>query len=143
VTPISVLISKKDRRIYVCQALSLFFDVLIEICDPDTPLGSHLYIATAAKEDGSSLRWSVVSMREARTERRKDLASADAKADISWDWRPAGASPSEALERVDIPKDVRDRIAERLWTGASLIISDQPVSGETGNDGTDLTIKLR
>jgi hypothetical protein len=143
VTPISVLISKKDRRIYVRQALSPLFDAPIEIRDPDTPLGSHLYIATAAKEDGSSLKWSVVSMPEARTERRKDLASADAKADISWDWRPAGASPSEALERVDIPKDVRDRIAERLWTGASLIISDQPVSGETGNDGTDLTIKLR
>ena len=30
-----------------------------------------------------------------------------------------------------------------LWTGASLIITDLPVSGETGNDGTDLTIKLR
>ncbi len=143
VTPISVLISKKDRRIYVRQALSPLFDAPIEIRDPDAPLGSHLYIATAAKEDGSSLKWSVVSMPEAQTERRKNLASADAKADISWDWRAAGASPSEALERVDIPKDVRERIAERLWTGASLIISDQPVSGETGNDGTDLTIKLR
>ncbi|RNJ51430.1 L,D-transpeptidase family protein [Methylocystis hirsuta] len=143
ITPISVLISKKDRRIYVRQALSPLFDAPIEIRDPSAPLGSHLYIATAAKEDGSSLKWSVVSMPEARTERRKNLASADAKADISWDWRPSGASPSEALERVDIPKDVRERIAERLWTGASLIISDQPVSGETGNDGTDLTIKLR
>ncbi|WP_041926926.1 L,D-transpeptidase family protein [Methylocystis sp. SC2] len=142
-TPISVLISKKDRRIYVRQALSPLFDAPIEIRDPDAPLGSHLYIATAAKEDGSSLKWSVVSMPEAQTARRKDLALADAKADISLDWRPAGVTPSEALERVDIPKDVRERIAERLWTGASLIISDQPVSGETGNDGTDLTIKLR
>jgi lipoprotein-anchoring transpeptidase ErfK/SrfK len=141
--PISVLISKKDRRIYVRQGLSPLFDAPIEIRDPDAPLGSHLYIATAAKDDGSSLKWSVLSMPEAQTERRKNLASADAKADISWDWRPASATPSEALERVDIPKDVRDRIAERLWTGASLIISDQPVSGETGNDGTDLTIKLR
>ena len=143
VTPVSVLISKKDRRIYVRQGLSPLFDAPIEIRDPDSPLGSHLYVATAAKDDGSSLKWSVVSMPEAQTERRKNLASADAKADISWDWRPASASPSEALERIDIPKDVRDRIAERLWTGASLIISDQPVSGETGNDGTDLTIKLR
>lgn len=141
--PISVLISKKDRRIYVRQALSPLFDAPIEIRDPDAPLGSHLYIATAAKDDGSSLKWSVLSMPEAQTERRKSLASADAKADISWDWRPASATPSEALERVDIPKDVRERIAERLWTGASLIISDQPVSSETGNDGTDLTIKLR
>jgi len=141
--PISVLISKKDRRIYVRQGLSPLFDAPIEIRDPNAPLGSHLYIATAAKDDGSSLKWSVLSMPEAQTERRKNLASADAKADISWDWRPASATPSEALERVDIPKDVRERIAERLWTGASLIISDQPVSSETGNDGTDLTIKLR
>ncbi|PPD16170.1 MAG: hypothetical protein CTY30_08205, partial [Methylocystis sp.] len=103
--PISVLISKKDRRVYVRQGLSPLFDAPIEIRDPDAPLGSHLYVATAAKEDGSSLKWSVLSMPEALTERRKNLASADAKADISWDWRPASASPSEALERVDIPKD--------------------------------------
>lgn len=146
VTPISVLVSKKDRRIYVRQGLSALFDAPIEIRDPEAPLGSHLYIATAAGDDGRSLKWSVLSMPvsgEAQRERRKNVASAESETDISWKWSPAGESPSEALERVDIPRDVRDRIAERLWTGASLIISDQPVSGETGNDGTDLTIKLR
>jgi lipoprotein-anchoring transpeptidase ErfK/SrfK len=147
IAPVSVLISKKERRLYVRQGLSPLFDAPVEIRDPDAPLGSHLYIATAANEDGASLKWSVVSMpvraADAQPERRKNLASAEARADVSWDWRPSGASPAEALERVDIPKDVRDRIAERLWTGASLIITDLPVSGETGNDGTDLTIKLR
>jgi len=146
VAPVSVLISKKDRRIYVRQGLSALFDAPIEIRDPDAPLGSHLYIATAASDDGRSLKWSVLSMPvsgEAQRERRKNVASAESKADVSWRWSPAGESPSEALERVDIPQEVRDRIAERLWTGASLIISDQPVSGETGNDGTDLTIKFR
>jgi lipoprotein-anchoring transpeptidase ErfK/SrfK len=145
--PVSVLISRKERKIYVRQGLSPLFDAPVEIRDPDAPLGSHLYIATAANEDGTSLKWSVVSMpvraADAQPNRRKDLASVEARADVSWDWRPSGASPAEALERVEIPKDVRDRIAERLWTGASLIITDLPVSGETGNDGTDLTIKLR
>jgi hypothetical protein len=42
-----------------------------------------------------------------------------------------------------IAQDVRDRIAERLWTGGSLIISDEPLSGETGAIGTDLTVKVR
>jgi len=144
VMPISVLISKKDRRLYVRQGLKPLFDAPIEIRDPDAPLGSHLFIATAAKEDGTSLKWSVISMPvrfgDEPSERRK---TASAESGSSWTLRASMASPAEALERVDIPKDVRDRLAERLWTGASLIISDQPVSGETGSDGTDLTIKLR
>ena len=144
VMPISILISKKERRIYVRQGLSPLFDAPIEIRDPDTPLGSHLFIATAPKEDGSSLKWSVISMPvrfgDEPSERRK---TASAETGASWDLRNSGASATEALERVNISKDVRDKLAERLWTGASLIISDQPVSGETGNVGTDLTIKLR
>ncbi|TLG76916.1 L,D-transpeptidase family protein [Methylocystis sp. B8] len=143
VMPISILISKKERRIYVRQGLSPLFDAPIEIRDPDTPLGSHLFIATAPKEDGSSLKWSVISMPvrfgDEPSERRK---TASAETGASWDLRNSGASATEALERVNIPKDVRDKIAERLWTGGSLIISDQPVSGETGNVGTDLTIKV-
>ena len=55
----------------------------------------------------------------------------------------SSSSAADALERIEIAQDVRDRIAERLWTGASLIISDQPPSGETGPVGTDLTVKLR
>ena len=42
----------------------------------------------------------------------------------------------------EIAPEVREKIAERLWTGASLIISDLPLSGETNNVGTDLTVKL-
>ncbi len=141
--PLSILISKKDRRIYVRQGLAPLFDAPIEVRDPKTPLGSHLYIATAAGEDGTSLKWRVVSMPvrlgDDPGEGRK---TASAETGMSWNLRTS-TSPTEALERVDIPKDVRDRIAERLWTGASLIISDQPVSSETGAVGTDLTIKLR
>ncbi|MGD9657530.1 MAG: hypothetical protein AB7U61_07795, partial [Methylocystis sp.] len=141
--PISMLISKKQGRIFVRQGLAPLFDAPIEIRDPNTPLGSHLYIATAAGDDGKSLKWQVVSMPvrlgDERGMGRKTASNGDG---MSWSLRTT-MSPTEALERVDIPKDVRDRIAERLWTGASLIISDQPVSSETGAVGTDLTIKLR
>jgi len=60
--PVSVLVSKKDRRIYVRQGLAPVFDAPISVRDPETLLGSHLYIATAANEDGTALKWSVVSM---------------------------------------------------------------------------------
>ncbi|MBI1981893.1 MAG: hypothetical protein HYS63_10180, partial [Methylocystis sp.] len=142
-TPLSILISKKERRIFVRQALAPLFDAPIEIRDPKTPLGSHLYIATAANEDGTSLKWRVVSMPvRLGDEPGEGRKTASTETGMSWNLRTS-TSPTEALERVDIPKDVRDRIAERLWTGASLIISDQPVSSETGAVGTDLTIKLR
>jgi hypothetical protein len=97
--------------------------------DPETPLGSHLYIATAVEGDGTSLKWSVVSI-PARVVATPKLYGSP-------------SSAADALERIEIAQDVRDRIAERLWTGASLIISDQPPSGETGPVGTDLTVKLR
>ena len=110
--------------------------------DPETPLGSHLYIATAADDDGTGLKWSVVSMPE-QGERGKNIAWAEEQAATPPTPRRSTSTPAEALERVEIAQDIRDRIAERLWTGGSLIITDQPLSGETSNDGTDLTVKVR
>ncbi len=141
-TPVSVLISKKDRRIYVRQGLAPVFDAPVSVRDPETPLGSHLYIATAANDDGATLKWSVVSMPE-QGERAKNKAWVDEQAAMPPTPRRSTSTPAEALERVEVAQDVRDRIAERLWTGGSLIITDQPLSGETSNDGTDLTVKVR
>ena len=145
--PVSVLVSKKDRRIYVRQGLAPVFDAPISVRDPETLLGSHLYIATAANEDGTALKWSVVSMpdraAEDQGERRTNKGWVDEQAGMPPTPRRSTSTPAEALERVEIAQDVRDRIGERLWTGGSLIITDQPLSGETGNDGTDLTVKVR
>jgi lipoprotein-anchoring transpeptidase ErfK/SrfK len=145
--PVSVLVSKKDQRIYVRQGLAPVFDAPVSVRDPETPLGSHLYIATAANDDGTALKWSVVSMparaAEEQGERWKNKAWVDEQAGMPPTPRRSTSTPAEALERVEIAPDVRDRIAERLWTGGSLIITDQPLSGETGNDGTDLTVKVR
>ena len=145
--PVSVLVSKKDRRIYVRQGLAPVFDAPISVRDPETLLGSHLYIATVANEDGTALKWSVVSMpdraAEDQGERRTNKGWVDEQAGMPPTPRRSTSTPAEALERVEIAQDVRDRIGERLWTGGSLIITDQPLSGETGNDGTDLTVKVR
>jgi lipoprotein-anchoring transpeptidase ErfK/SrfK/flagellar biosynthesis/type III secretory pathway protein FliH len=142
--PVSVLISRKDRRIYVRQGLAPLFDAPVSLRDPEAPLGSHVYIATAATGDGTALQWSVVSLPphapEARSE-RKSRRAVDIDSGTSTQGPASG--PAEALERVELPQDIRDRIAERLWLGASIIVSDLPLSGETGNVGTDITVKLR
>ena len=88
------------------------------------------------------LKWSVVSMPE-QGERGKNIAWVDEQAGMPPTPRRSTSTSAEALERVEIAQDIRDRIAERLWTGGSLIITDQPLSGETSNDGTDLTVKVR
>jgi lipoprotein-anchoring transpeptidase ErfK/SrfK len=146
-SPLSMLVSKKDQRIYVRQGLAPVFDAPASVRDPETPLGSHLYIATAVEGDGTSLKWSVVSIptrfAEERGERKRKTAPVEEQAGAPPKLHGSPSSAADALERIEIAQDVRDRIAERLWTGASLIISDQPLSGETGPVGTDLTVKVR
>ena len=53
--------------------------------------------------------------------------------------QPVEATPARphetaagALDRIDMPEETRQFISERLWTGASIIISDQGISNETG-----------
>jgi hypothetical protein len=50
-----------------------------------------------------------------------------------------GGSAADALARVKLPEHVREQIARRLWVGASLIISDEGISRETGK-GTDFVV---
>jgi lipoprotein-anchoring transpeptidase ErfK/SrfK len=147
--PISVLISKRDRKVYVRQGLTPIFEAPANVRDPEIPLGSHLFIATATKDDGKDLEWSVVSLppryAEARGERRRKAAGLveERSASAPLRYSASASGPAEALERIEIAPDVRDRIAERLWLGGSIIVSDQPPSVETGAVGTDLTVKLR
>jgi hypothetical protein len=146
-TPVSVLVSKKEGRIYVRQGLAPLFDAPAKLRDPERPLGSHLFIASAASEDGSSLKWTVLSWParaadEPRARSRK-LASAEEPALPASLLNADATGASEALDRIEIAQDVRERIGELLWVGASLIVSDQPPSSETGNVGTDLTVRLR
>jgi hypothetical protein len=49
---------------------------------------------------------------------------------------------SSALDRIEMPKEALERISDLLSPGFSLIISDYPVSGETGKY-TDFIILTR
>ena len=46
------------------------------------------------------------------------------------------------LDRIELPEDARQFIADRLWTGAALIVSDQGISNETGKH-TDFIVLTR
>jgi L,D-transpeptidase catalytic domain len=143
-SPISVLVSKKDNRVYVRQALAPVFEGPITIRDRGAPLGTHVYIATS-HANGSSLDWTVVSY---PTPRRKvnDTGSQryrGAGEHAKSDTEEAAADPSGALARIEFPVEVSTLISERLWTGGSLIITDESLSDETSDIGTDLVVTMR
>jgi lipoprotein-anchoring transpeptidase ErfK/SrfK len=147
---IAVFISRKDSKLYVRQNFAPLFDVPVTIAPSDRPLGTHVFTAEVDKDDANVLHWSVVSLptptrnAERRDEdervsrRRKMTGAVEMKAQA-----PEPDSPTEALDRLTIPADVRARIAEALSTGSSIIVSDQGIAGGETGEGTDFIVSLR
>lgn len=139
---VSVFVSKKEGRVFIRQAWKDVWEAPVTIRDPDRPLGTHVYSLIDAAADGSSTRWMAMSMppetpSESRRGRGKDNDRAEA---------PTQAEPETAagaLDRIELPEGTRERIAELLWTGGSLIVSDQPRSYEMSDDATDFIVLTR
>jgi len=152
--PVSVFISRKTGRLYVRQSFEPLFDTPVTIRDPDVPLGTHLYTATGVSEDKNAMQWVAVTLTTqgaassevARNGGRRERGERNARHEhevhatqISAATRLAAAT---ALDRVEMPQEAIDRISELLSPGASLIISDLPLSQETGKY-TDFIILTR
>jgi hypothetical protein len=132
--PISIFISRKTGRLYVRQATQHLFDVPITIRDPGRPIGSHLFVAMRAGEDGSSLRWTAVTPPAAVEVKLRPHSSRRGRRFEPEPEEPQPAlfpeTAAAALDRIEIPPEAAQRIADRLWVGATLIISDVGMSGE-------------
>jgi lipoprotein-anchoring transpeptidase ErfK/SrfK len=132
--PISIFISRKNKRLYVRQATQHLFDMPITIRDPERPLGTHLFIATHAGDDGASLRWvgltppAAVEVKHRRHSSRRGRTIEPE--DETPSLKPFPETAPAALDRIELPPEAVQRIAERTWVGATLIISDVGMSGE-------------
>jgi hypothetical protein len=113
--PVSIYISRATQKLYVRrntqkawpdggEVFDATIEVPITIRDPEKPIGTHVFTAMAQGDAG--LRWTAVSIEN-------------------------GEGAKEALDRVDIPKDVLDRIAPTALPRSSIIVSDEPLSRET------------
>ena len=99
--------------------------------DPDRPLGTHIYTATDAAADGSAVKWTAISIpAEGQPPKEAAVRGKDKQAEAQVADAPAPETAAGALDRIELPEGARERIAELLWTGGSLIVSDQPRSGE-------------
>ncbi|MEL6373439.1 MAG: L,D-transpeptidase family protein [Pseudomonadota bacterium] len=139
--PLAILISRKTKRLYVRQGQAPLFNTPVEIADPDKPLGTHVFTALRFRNaDKTELNWSVISTNRAY-KRKRIVTRRGRRRRVTYKTIPlAGVNPADALDRVTIPAEARMRIAELIKPGSSLILTDRPVSRETGNY-TDLIIE--
>jgi len=146
--PVSVFVSRADRRIYIRQGFEPVIDLPIEIADPERPLGTHLYTAMAASADGAKVSWTALSFGAtgasppAEPERKGKAAKTRGKPSAAPAVPASNAAmAAQALDRLTFPKEALDAIAERMKPGSSLIIADAGTSTYFGN-GTDFIVDV-
>ncbi len=114
--PVSIYISRATQKLYVRrnthkpapdgggEVFDASIEVPVTIRNPEKRIGTHVF--TAMAREGAGLRWTAVTIDDAD----------DAK---------------DALDRITIPQDVRDRIGPTVLPRSSIIVSDEPLSAET------------
>jgi hypothetical protein len=119
--PITVFVSRADRRVLVRQGTHTILEGDVDIRDTHLPLGTHVMTAGPMIDRDAGLAWTSVSIS---------------------DGNIRGDSANEALNRIMLDAEIADAIGRRTWSGATMLLSDQPASKETGK-GTDVVILTR
>jgi peptidoglycan hydrolase-like protein with peptidoglycan-binding domain len=101
-------------HLYVRQEFGRVFDAAVSFKDPETPLGTHLFTAMKFAPGDASVRWTGMSLQ--------------------------GDDSAAALDRLEIPSDVRQKISERLTPGSSLIIGDTSINTAGLTKGNDFVV---
>jgi lipoprotein-anchoring transpeptidase ErfK/SrfK len=113
--PVSIFISRAKQKLYVRrnthkrwpdggEVFDASIEIPVTIRNPDKPIGTHVFTAVARNDTG--LRWTAVTIDN-------------------------GDEAKNALDRITIPQDVLDRVAQTALPRSSIIISDEPLSSET------------
>lgn len=129
--PVSVFISGKTGRLVAKLGFVQVMDVPVTIADAGTPLGTHVLTATTFTNGDKALRWNSVTLKPSDRSyysRRKKRRHEDETPVMA-----AGhdADAAAALERIHIPKEAEEQLAELMKPGSSFIISDYGLSRET------------
>src|SRR5262249_20795122 len=113
--PVSIYISRATQKLYVRRNTHKpwpdggeVFDFRIggraTVRNVENPMGTHVFTAMGRSDAG--LRWTAVTIDN-------------------------GDEAKNALDRITIPQDVLDRIAQTALPRSSIVVSDEPLSSET------------
>lgn len=156
--PVSVFISRATQKLYIRQAFEQIYEGPVAIASADKPIGTHIFTAVDYQPGFSEMRWNVVSIggrqagdADAEDDRRYDDYYDDGRRSRRSDRRSVGrtadAAPTDvaattaALDRITIPAETVQKIAELVLPGSSLIVSDEPAHKETGKQ-TDFVVLI-
>ena len=143
--PITVFVSRKEAKLYIRKGFQPVFNAPVTIAQPELPLGTHVFSAIDAKADGVGFDWTVVTVpgeaKKTETKVTRDRKGHETRKTVEVAV-PATTTAAEALARIEIPPYALERISSLMSAGATLIVSDQGVSGETGTD-TDIIVTMR
>lgn len=146
---VSVLISRKDGKLYMRQNFDQVFEIPVTFTS-DSPIGTHVFTVRKATNDNTAFEWTAVTMpgiartvvsREPYKTPKGKTRMRDA---FHTTFGPTPVTASEALDRIAIPEEALQRIAFHLSAGSSIVVSDLSFSagGETGR-GTEFIVPLR
>jgi L,D-transpeptidase-like protein len=140
--PVSVFLSKDEGRVFVRHGFRPLFDAPAMIRDPERRLGTHIFTALEFKDNGPEMRWVAISP---GAPHRSSPVKKAARGPLRGEPAPPPetgppSSAAEALDRIELPQEALDRIAEMLTPGTTLIVSDHGLNRETRASGTDFVV---
>lgn len=149
--PVSVFVSSATGLVQIRQGFELVAEAQATIENPSVPLDTFIFSAVDWKDDSkTALKWSATEVNEYSTgvSSFEDVGSARDKKKaaaepVKMPFDTDAAKASRTLDRIKLPKDVSDRLAEVVKPGSTLIVSSYDVSrSETKYAGTDFIVQM-
>ena len=141
--PATVLVSRATGKLHVRQGFQDVYEAPVTIAHPDAKIGTHVFSAVGySSSEQTDLDWRAVTVTDVGPElprRPRDSRRKVAAAQPQQSSAPI-ATADNALSRIEMSDAVRMRIREVMKPGSTLIITDKPLSNETGK-GTDLIVE--
>lgn len=148
--PVSVFVSSHTGMVSVRQGFELVAEAKATIDNPDVPLDTFVFTAVGWKDDSKTeLVWSATEVNENST-RISSFEDGERSRKKKKSAEPAKLPPptetdraQRTLDRITLPKDVSDRVAEVVKPGSTLIVSSYDVArSETKYAGTDFIVQM-
>lgn len=147
--PVTVLISRATGKIHVRRAFHDVVTLPLTIRDPERPLGTHVFTALAAENDGDELAWMGLTLVAADGKPPIAARSDEDKSRRRRSRKPEPAAVTDplqsaraALDRIVVQTEALSKILPSLQVGSTLILSDLGPSIETG-PGTDIVVQTK
>ncbi len=134
----SILISRKNSRVYVRQAMRPVFDMPVTIRDPGMAIGNHVFVATAPAPGQTDFNWLAVSL----PVEDRPVRPAGKPGERRTPQAVRAETARGALDRIEISGEVVERLSELVWVGSTIIITDNG-PGHDGIPGHDFAVETK